>query len=191
MSRTRLAHGATAIRPTEVADVHELAALRRANREHTARWEPLRDETFYTPAGQQVELELDVQAWRSGAAYPFAVLDTTARDRLIGRVALSNVVRGAWQNANLGYWIDAASCGRGHATTAVGLILQFAFEQARLHRVQPAVIPRNIASICVVQKAGFRLEGRAERYLQIGGVWEDHDIFAVTAEEWRAKRPTM
>ncbi len=43
----------------------------------------------------------------------------------------------------------------------------------------------------MVQKAGFRLEGRAERYLQIGGVWEDHDIFAMTAEEWRAKRPTM
>jgi ribosomal-protein-alanine N-acetyltransferase len=191
MSRTRLASGATAIRPTQVADVHELAALRRANREHTARWEPLRDEAFYTAAGQQVELELDVQAWRSGAAYPFAVLDTTARDRLIGRVALSNVVRGAWQNANLGYWIDVASCGRGHATTAVRLILQFAFEQARLHRVQPAVIPRNVASIRVVQKAGFRLEGRAERYLQISGVWEDHDIFAMTAEEWRAKRPTM
>ena len=191
MSRTRLARGATAIRPTEIADVHELAALRRVNREHTSRWEPLRDEAFYTAAGQQVELELDVQAWRSGAAYPFAVLDTTARDRLIGRVALSNVVRGAWQNANLGYWIDAASCGRGHATTAVLLILEFAFEQARLHRVQPAVIPRNIASIRVVQKAGFRLEGRAERYLQIGGVWEDHDIFAMTAEEWRAKRPTM
>jgi ribosomal-protein-alanine N-acetyltransferase len=73
----------------------------------------------------------------------------------------------------------------------VALILQFAFEQARLHRVQPAVIPRNVASIRVVQKAGFRLEGRAERYLQIGGVWEDHDIFAMTAEEWRAKRPTM
>jgi ribosomal-protein-alanine N-acetyltransferase len=191
MSGVRLESGDTAIRPTALADLDELVALRRANRGHTEPWEPRREESFYTAAGQRVELELDVQAWSAGAAYPFAVLDRSAGDRLIGRVALANVVRGAWQNANLGYWIDAASGGRGHATTAVLLVLRFAFEQARLHRVQPAVIPRNVASTRVVQKAGFRLEGRAARYLQINGVWEDHDIYALTAEDWRAMRPTM
>ena len=191
MSGVRLESGDNAIRPTALADLDELVALRRANRGHTEPWEPRREESFYTAAGQRVELELDVQAWSAGAAYPFAVLDRSAGDRLIGRVALANVVRGAWQNANLGYWIDAASGGRGHATTAVLLVLRFAFEQARLHRVQPAVIPRNVASTRVVQKAGFRLEGRAARYLQINGVWEDHDIYALTAEDWRAMRPTM
>jgi [ribosomal protein S5]-alanine N-acetyltransferase len=191
VSGVRLESRATAIRPTALSDLDELVALRRANREHTERWEPVREETFYTAAGQRLELELDVQAWSTGAAYPFAVLDRTAQDRLIGRVALSNVVRGAWQNANLGYWIDAGSGGRGHATDAVLLVLRFAFEHARLHRVQPAIIPRNVASTRVAQKAGFRLEGRAERYLQINGVWEDHDIYALTAEDWRARHPTM
>ncbi len=185
--RIRLEDGATAIRPTSLRDLEELVALRRANREHTAPWEPVRDDAFYTAAGQRIELDLDAQAWASGSAYPFSVLDAGDGDRLVGRVALANVVRGAWQNATLGYWIDAGVGGRGHATRAVGLVLRFAFEHAHLHRVQPAVIPRNAASLRVVERNGFRHEGRAERYLQINGVWEDHEIFALTTEEWRAR----
>ena len=53
--------------------------------------------------------------------------------------------------------------------------------------MQPAVIPRNAASLRVVERNGFRREGLAARYLRINGVWEDHDIFALTAEEWRAR----
>ena len=63
---------------------------------------------------------------------------------------------------------------------------RFAFEHVGLHRVQPAIIPRNTASKRVAQKVGFRLEGRALRYLRINGVWEDHDIYAMTAEDWQA-----
>ena len=53
--------------------------------------------------------------------------------------------------------------------------------------MNPHVIPRNTASLRVIERNGFRHEGRAERYLQINGVWEDHDIFALTAEEWRER----
>jgi len=45
-------------------------------------------------------------------------------------------------------------------------------------------MPRNAASIRVVEKNGYRFEGLAQRYLQINGVWEDHNIYALTAEEW-------
>ena len=121
-----------------------------------------------------------------GSAYAFAVLDIDRGDRLIGRVALSNVVRGPWQNATLGYWIDKDALGMGHATRAVRLVLRFAFEHAGLHRVQPAIIPRNQRSVRVAEKAGFRLEGRALRYLKINGTWEDHDVYALTAEDWKA-----
>ena len=66
------------------------------------------------------------------------------------------------------------------------LVLRFAFEHAGLHRVQPAIIPRNARSVRVAEKAGFRLEGRALRYLKINGTWEDHDVYALTAEDWEA-----
>jgi ribosomal-protein-alanine N-acetyltransferase len=185
-ARVRLDDGATAIRPTDPSDAREQTALRAENRGHTEPWDPVRDDSFYTEYGQRLELDLDQRAWRAGTAFAFAVLDTAAADRLIGRVALANIVRGPWQNATLGYWISADAGSRGHATRAVRLAARFAFGHAGLHRVQPAIIPRNERSIRVAQKAGFRLEGRALRYLRINGVWEDHDIYALTAEDWSA-----
>jgi ribosomal-protein-alanine N-acetyltransferase len=70
------------------------------------------------------------------------------------------------------------------ATQAVGMALRFAFGEAGLQRVQAAVMPRNAASIRVLEKNGFRREGFASRYLMINGVWEDHLVLAVTREEW-------
>ncbi|MEY2536062.1 MAG: hypothetical protein QOF29_3972 [bacterium] len=187
-ARLRLEDPPTAIRPTALHDVDEQLALRRANREHTARWDPTRDDSFFTVAGQRLELELDQRAWAAGSAFAFAVLAADEDDRLIGRVALANVVRGPWQNATLGYWIDGRVGRRGHATRAVRLALRYAFENLGLHRVQPAIIPRNDASLRVAEKVGFRREGRALRYLKINGVWEDHEIFALTAEDWDGLR---
>jgi ribosomal-protein-alanine N-acetyltransferase len=191
--RVRLEHEATAIRPFGRADLDDLLALRLANREFMAPFEADREEAFFTRAAQSREITLDAEAWSTGTGYAFAVLGRDrgelgqgddAHDRLVGRIALSNVVRGPWQNCTLGYWIDEASNGRGHATSAVRLACRFAFEHAGLHRVQPAIMPRNRRSARVVEKAGFRLEGVALRYLRIAGVWEDHDLYALTREEW-------
>jgi ribosomal-protein-alanine N-acetyltransferase len=186
--RERLQEGSTAIRPLESADLAALVEARIRNREFLTEWEPTRDESFFTPAGQARELALDDAAWRTATGFPFAILDAEVDDRLIGRVALANVVRGPWQNATLGYWIDQDAVGRGHASRAVRLALGYAFDHVGLHRVQPAIIPRNSASRRVAEKVGFRHEGRALRYLKINGVWEDHDIFALTAEDWREMR---
>lgn len=186
--RLRLERERTAIRPFAARDLEELLALRIANRAFLEPYESRRDERFYTADGQARELRLDREAWTTGQGYGFAVLDITGSvDRLIGRVALANVVLGSWRNATLGYWIDEASGSRGHATEAVLLTLRFAFDELGLHRVQPAVMPRNARSIRVVEKCGFRDEGLALRYLQINGAWEDHRIYAMTEEEWRAR----
>ncbi len=186
--RVRLDSEHTSIRPYAARDLEDLLALRRLNREYLEPYEAARDARFYTSDGQARELRFDREAWTTGTGYGFAVLDTSDEaDRLIGRVALANVVRGSWGNATLGYWISREDGGRGHATAAVLLALRFAFEHLGLHRVQPAVMPRNARSLRVVEKCGFRYEGRALRYLQINGVWEDHEIFALTAEEWEER----
>lgn len=185
--RMRLEAECTAIRPLATSDVDALTQAVVDNRAHTAPWDPVRGEAYYSRAGQREMVRRDVEAWQLGTGFAFAVLDRTDGDRIVGRIALGNVVYGAWRNATLGYWVSADVGGRGHATTAVLLTLEFAFEHAGLHRVQPAIIPRNARSIRVAQKAGFRLEGRALRYLNIAGRWEDHDIYALTVEEWMAR----
>ena len=89
-ARLRLEDAPTAIRPTALEDCDEQLALRRANREHTKPWDPTRDESFYTVAGQRLELELDQRAWAAGSAFAFAVLAVDRRDRIVGRVDLKH-----------------------------------------------------------------------------------------------------
>ena len=185
--RVRLERTATAIRPFARGDLDALLALRLSNRSFMGPYEADRSEAFFTRAGQAREIALDTEAWAAGAGYAFAILDRYGEDRLIGRIALSNVVRGPWQNTTMGYWVDVAANGRGHATSAVHLLCVFAFEHAGLHRVQPAIMPRNARSRRVVEKVGFRHEGTAKRYLKIAGVWEDHDIYALTLEDWQRR----
>jgi ribosomal-protein-alanine N-acetyltransferase len=97
------------------------------------------------------------------------------------------VVLGAWHNATIGYFIDETHNGRGLATSAVRLVCKFGFEGAGLHRIQAGVMPRNASSARVLEKVGFRREGLAKRYLFIAGVWEDHDIYALTTEDWEPR----
>lgn len=194
----RLEGATTAIRPFQRSDLDELLRLRRENRAFMEPYEAVRTDAFFTRAGQARELALDAEAWASGSGYAFAILALGPEeavpaqpDRLVGRIALSNVVRGPWQNATVGYWVDEAAGSRGHGSQALQLVCRFAFEHLGLHRVQPAIMPRNVRSQRVVEKVGFRHEGTALRYLKIAGTWEDHHIYALTREEWldRTGRP--
>jgi ribosomal-protein-alanine N-acetyltransferase len=174
-----------AIRAFALADVEELCGLRTRNRDFLAPWEPLRTPTFHTLAGQRAEIERDRHEWVADRTYAFAIVDGDS-DAMLGRIALANIVRGAWENATMGYFVDQASGRRGLATEAVGLALRFAFGPCRLHRVQAAVMPHNAASKRVLEKNGFRHEGFSPRYLRLAGSWRDHDLFAVTVEERQA-----
>ena len=153
--------------------------LRLRNRAFFEEWEPVRDEFWFTLEAQRADIAAGIEAARSDRRYSFGIF----APELVGRVALSEVVRGVFGNAFLGYFVDEAANGRGYATSAVRDAVRFAFGEMGLHRVQAAVMPRNVASVRVVEKAGFRDEGYAERYLCINGVWEDHRIFAITREE--------
>jgi ribosomal-protein-alanine N-acetyltransferase len=171
------------LRELRESDAPELLELHMHNREHLRPFDPTRPGSFFTLEGQRAEMRQAEADRAADRGYRFAIVDASD-GRVVGVVALSNVVRGVWQNATLGYWVDRDHGGRGFATDAVRRALQFAFGTAALHRVQAAVMPRNAPSIRVVEKAGLRFESVAPRYLQINGVWEDHNIYAMTAEEW-------
>jgi [ribosomal protein S5]-alanine N-acetyltransferase len=173
------------IRALEVADAPAYLALRLENRAFLDPFEPAREEGFFALDGQRLSLERAVAERDAGVAYGFAIVERPSGD-LVGTVSLSMVVRAAWQNANLGYWVAEECGGRGYATQAVAQAIAFAFETLGLHRVQAGVMPRNHRSIRVLERNGLRREGVAERYLRIAGRWEDHLIFAITAEEWLA-----
>ena len=113
----------TEIRPLTLEDAEALVDLVYANREFLAPWEPIRDPDHFTLAGQRAEIEKVICDQQPGLTVARVVLD---KDRIIGRVTLSNIVRGAFQSCNLGYWISQANNGHGHASAAVAEIAALA-----------------------------------------------------------------
>jgi ribosomal-protein-alanine N-acetyltransferase len=144
-------------------------------------WEPVHPDAFFTLEVQQRGLS-KLRAAEDLVDFGILLAKT---DELVGRVQLSGITLGAFQNAHLGYFVAERHNGRGYATDAVRQAVDAAFGPLELHRVQAAVMPRNVASVRVLEKVGFREEGFALRYLRIAGAWEDHKLYAVTREEWR------
>jgi ribosomal-protein-alanine N-acetyltransferase len=183
---TRVVTGRLVLRPPRATDVPELRKVLRANADHLRPWEPAptqgEDPTSLTAVTNRVTRQR--RDWKRGDSFMLLITLRTKGEPIVGRITLGGILRGAFQNAYVGYWIDREHQGRGLMTEAMKGALAFAFEAAMLHRVQAAIMPRNTASVRVMEKLGVRREGVAERYLEIAGRWEDHLIFAMTREEW-------
>jgi ribosomal-protein-alanine N-acetyltransferase len=151
-------------------------------------WQPIQASELFTLAGQPAAIEKLLGDHERGLAVAHVVLD---QDRIIGRVTLSNIVRGPFQSCNLGYWISAADNGRRHGSATVAEIAQLAFSELGLHRIEAGTLQRNIASQRVLERNGFERFGVARRYLQIAGHWQDHILFQKIAPGGKDRHPVI
>jgi [ribosomal protein S5]-alanine N-acetyltransferase len=110
---------------------------------------------------------------------------------IVGSITLSQIVRGNFESAYVGYYVGARHAGRGFMTEALQLTLRHAFEELKLHRLEANIQPGNVASIALVRRAGFTREGYSERYLKICGRWRDHERWAITVEGWVGARKSL
>jgi [ribosomal protein S5]-alanine N-acetyltransferase len=182
---TRLTTQRLVLRPPRTGDIGELRRLLRHNQGHLHPWNPAprpgEDPSSITEVSNTVLRQR--REWKSGRSFAFMLALRSAPSRLVGKIALNGVMRGAMHGAYLGYWMDVDHLSKGLCTEGIRAVLDFAFGAAQLHRVQAAIMPHNPRSLRVIEKLGFRREGYAERYLQIAGKWEDHILFARTREE--------
>jgi [ribosomal protein S5]-alanine N-acetyltransferase len=102
---------------------------------------------------------------------------------LVGVVNLSEIVRGNFRSAYLGYYAFAPHDRHGLMAEALALVIRDAFRRLRLHRVEANIQPGNKASRRLVRRLGFRREGYSPRYLKIGGRWRDHERWALLADQ--------
>jgi [ribosomal protein S5]-alanine N-acetyltransferase len=107
---------------------------------------------------------------------------------ITGVVTLSQIVRRLFQSAYMGYHAVQPYAGKGYMTEGLQLVLRHTFIAMKLHRVEANIQPENAASIALVKRAGFRLEGFSPRYLKISGRWRDHQRWAMTIDDWRRLR---
>ena len=166
------------LRPIEYGDREEFLTLVHESRELHRPW-------AYPPErGDQFD-ELVARSRRDDVV---TLLGCRTEDGAIfGIFTLSQIVRGAFQSAYLGYYGHARHARRGYMRAALELVLDHAFGPLALHRVEANIQPGNAPSIALARGAGFRLEGFSPRYLLIGGRWRDHERYAITAEEWRGR----
>ena len=158
------------IRPMRPEDGEELAALYRANRDFLAPFEPERPPAFFTAEGQRDRLDRQL----ADDTHPFAILDAGA---IAGTINLFGIVRDSLESGTIGYWIDSARNRRGLATGAVDEILDYAFGDLGLHRVEASTLVDNVPSQRVLEKNGFERIGLARGYLRIAGDWRDFFLF--------------
>ncbi len=162
--------------------VDEILDFRTRNREFLKPWLPLQNDFAFDRDFNESFLHQEARDWVDGKSYRFMVSLQERPDYIIGDIRFSNIVRGAFQNAYLGYLQDEAHCGHGYMSEALGKGIWYMFAIEQLHRVEANIMPSNSPSINLIRRLGFQEVGMSPRYLQINGEWEDHIHFAILNE---------
>lgn len=168
------------------ADAPTLLDLETRNRQHLLIGAPARGEAWLTETGQRTAIIQALAERDAGRSLPLGIwLEDGDESRLVGRLNLAGITRGAFESASLGYWVDHAVGGRGIATHAVRAAVALAFEGLRLHRLQAEVQVGNDASVRVLERSGFAEYGVAPAHLRLGGTWADCRLFQLVDAHWR------
>ncbi|MER6194181.1 GNAT family protein [Streptomyces cyaneofuscatus] len=173
----------TALRRFTEADAAEFTARARESRAHHRPWlfPPERTGTYAAYADTLArdparEGFLVCERGESGADG-----EGDPDGAIAGFININNIVLGGFRSGTLGYGAFAHAAGRGLMGEALGLVMDLAFGPLGLHRLEANIQPGNAASIALVRRAGFRLEGFSPDFLHIDGAWRDHERWAITA----------
>jgi ribosomal-protein-alanine N-acetyltransferase len=168
----------TFIRRGRSSDAEEFTELMRESRSLHQPWSfpPVREEEFtaLVARSRSDDFELFLLCRREDG-------------RILGFFNLSQIFRGPFLSAYLGYAVGAPYAGEGYMTEGIELVLRHAFGAMGLHRLEANIQPGNEPSTALAKRAGFRLEGFSPRYLKIDGRWRDHERWAILAEEWQQR----
>jgi ribosomal-protein-alanine N-acetyltransferase len=121
------------------------------------------------------------EAAAAGRVYAFAITER-AGEAVIGAITIRPDV---FERAEIGYWLGVPSWGRGYTSEAAQRVTAFGFEALRFHRIQATCLPRNPASVRVLEHVGMRREGLLRGYVRKDGVYEDLLMYAILRDEWK------
>lgn len=172
------------IRFLEEGDAEAVLDLQLRNKEFFQKYVSTRNGEFYTLEVQKRLIGSNNEQSKRDEKYSFGIFQKN-NDTIIGNIALTEVFRGPLQSCYIGYYLDLECNGKGYMTEAVRLAVKFGFEDIKLHRIEAGVMPRNLRSMRVLEKAGFIKEGIARKNVNINGKWEDHQVLAILDEDYK------
>lgn len=170
------------LHPLTLSDEDEFCALVRASAELHGPWMQL--------PGSAEEFRVWMRRFEdtSNRGFLIRVRETGAA---AGTVNINSIIRGRYQGASLGYAAFAPSAGQGYMSEGIALVLEHAFTELRLHRLEANIQPGNEPSLALARRLGFRYEGMSPAYLYIDGGWRDHERWAVTAPPSFTPHPSL
>lgn len=114
--------------------------------------------------------------------FQFAIINAD-ENRLIGDMGIIFTNHNMMQ-AEIGCTLNKDFQGKGYATEALGGMVNYLFEKLKKHRIIASIDPRNIASIRLIERLGFRKEAHFRKSYYLRGEWVDDVIYAMLKEEW-------
>jgi ribosomal-protein-alanine N-acetyltransferase len=171
------------LEPPSPDQASELLALIQRNRQHFAIGMPQQVLQQDHPVFWQRKLEQEQQLWQQDKAYNFYGR-LKESGQLICHVQVAQVYRGIYQGADLGYKIDYLHQGQSLMYEALQAVIEFSFQQLKLHRLVANHLPDNERSARLLHRLNFRREGYAERYLYLNGEWRDHVLNALDYQDF-------
>jgi len=144
-----------------------------------------------TPPWASIELahafiDNSLAAMRAGDAIRLG-LERRDDTQLIGQCTLFDF-RQPSRRAELGYALNAGAWGQGLMHEALGALLDHAFGELALHRVEADIDPRNAASARSLERLGFQREGLLRERWIVAGEVSDTALYGLLARDWRAGR---
>ena len=179
MKKKELASDLVRMRPLGIADIPHIQRLAAA--------EEIANNTYvphpYPPGAAEEFVGKARDQWRHDEAYVFAIIEK-ASDCFVGCMGIHPLP--AHHRAEVGYWIGVPYWGRGLATAALRLIIQFGFEKLQLNRIAAGHFPHNPASGRVMQKAKMRYEGLLRGALFHHDEYKDEARYAILRQDFDA-----
>lgn len=161
---------------TDAADV---LRFYEEDRELFESYEPARANNFYTEEYHRYLLNYEYNQILKGTTMRFWIFTKERPGHTIGTVSLRNITRGSYQKCEIGYKLSSAYHGKGYMREALTRIIQIAFIDLDLHRIEACCMPGNETSINLLEALNFQLEGKLNKYVQIQGRYEDHLLFSL------------
>jgi ribosomal-protein-alanine N-acetyltransferase len=154
------------------------------NRKFLQPFSPTFGEEIFTVRGWRDRIDATLAEYRGGRGLRLLLYPKAQPARVMGIANFTSITGFPTYMCNLGYSIAESEQGRGLITEALRGAIGYVFGQMRLHRIEANYMPRNVASARVLEKLGFVIEGRAQEYILIDGVWEEHVRTSLTNRHW-------
>jgi len=174
------------LRPPKHTDFTPWTSLRVTSRAFLTPWEPAWADDHLSRKAFTNRVYWAQRALSGGTAMPLFLI-RRADHVLLGAITLDNIRGGPSQAGTLGYWIGQPHARQGYMREAIEALVHHAFTARDLSRIEAACLPENTASRGVLEHCGFKYEGVAQSYLQIGGRWRNHVLYADLRSDRRGR----